>query len=236
MGIKKEKLLRLGQKILPYKVKKLLVKHKIVEDRDDLISLTYDDYDVIEFFLPGFNDDGLVEPFKHIMCLYDTYLKDDPYWHFIYEGHYALIRCSYMYAKDLEKYFDKHDIEHKPMEWWRESTHVTTAYKSLFRDIFHLTSVLAIEMAKNKEENFYISQSADRIVHIFLLQAIYLAEMNGDLDKFREMGYGIQYWEASCMASLAQFRSYNIGKIDGCNELNGHWAKMSKEKESEKNV
>jgi hypothetical protein len=231
MGIKKDRLLRLGQKLLPLKVKKLLVKHKIVKGIDDTRTLVYDDYDVVEFWLPGFNDAGLVEPFKHIMCLYDTYLKDDPYWHFIYEGDYALIRCSYMYAKDLEKYFAEHNIEHKPIEWWRESTHVTALYKDVFKEIFHWTSVLAIEMAKNEEKDFYISQSADRIVHIFLLQAIYLADINGDLDRFRKIGYGIQYWEADHMADLAKFRAYNIGKIDGHNQLQDRWKKMYEKKE-----
>lgn len=234
MGIKKDRLLRLGQKLLPLKVKKLLVKHKIVKGVDDVRSLVYDDYDVVEFWLPGFNDGGLVEPFKHIMYLYDTYLKDDHYWHFIYEGDYTLIRCSYKYAKSVERYLDKNEIDHKPITWWQEGTHVTTRYQMLFRDIFHSTSVLAIEMSKNKEEDFYISQSADRIVHIFLLQAIYLAEMNGDLDRFRKIGYGIQYWEADHMADLAKFRAYNIGKIDGHNQLQDRWKKMYEKKEESK--
>jgi hypothetical protein len=164
------------------------------------------------------------------------YLKDDPYWHFIYEGHYTLIRCSYKYAKSIERYLDKNEVECKPITWWHEGTHVTALYKNVFKEIFHWTSVLAIEMAKNKEEDFYIAQSADRIVHIFLLQAIYLAEMNGDLDRFRKIGYGIQYWEADHMSNLAKFRAYNIGKIDGQKELNDHWARIREEKESEKDV
>ena len=236
MGIKKDKLLRLGNKLLPLKVKKLLVKHKIVKNINDTRALVYKDDDVVEFWLSGFNDDGLIEPFKHIMNIYNAYLKDDLYWHFIYEGHYTLIRCSYKYAKSVERYLDTNEIEHRPITWWQEGTHVTTRYKSLFRDIFHLTSILAIEMAKNEEKDFYISQSADRVVHIFLLQAIYLAEINGDLDYFRKIGYGIQYWEAEHMASLAKFRAYNIGKIDGQKELNDYWTKMRAEKEGEKAV
>lgn len=231
MGIKKDKLLRLGQKLLPLKAKQLLVKHNMVKEVDDAKALVYDDNDVIEFFLPGFNDDSLVEPFKHIMRLYDMYLKDDPYWHFIYEGHYALIRCSYKYAKDLERYFDKHGIGHKPITWWKEGTHVTIIYKDVFKEIFHWTSVLTMEMAKNEEEDFYISQSADRIVHVFLLQAVYLADMNGDLEGLRKMGYGIQYWEAQRMANITMFRSYNIGKIDGHNQLKAHWDKIREKKD-----
>lgn len=222
MGIKKDRLLRLGQKLLPAKVKKLLVNHEVVKDMDNVRSLVYKDDYVMEFWLQGFNDYGLIKPFKHILNLYDMYLKDDPYWHFIYEGSYTLIRCSFKYAKKVERYLDKHEIQHKPISWWQEGTHVTTRYKESFRDIFHITSVLTINMAKNGEEDFYINQSADRIVHIFLLQAIYLAEINGDLDRFREVGYGIQYWEAGHMAKLAQFRSYNIGKIDGCDQFKAH--------------
>jgi len=234
MGIKKDRLLRLGHKLLPLKIKRLLVKHKVVRGIDNTRALVYDDNDVIEFYLPGFNDGGLVEPFKHIMCLYDAYLKDDPWWHFIYEGDYALIRCSYKYAKDLEKYFAKHDIEHKPITWWREGTHVTALYKDVFKEIFHWTSVLTIEMAKNEERNFYIAQSADRIVHIFLLQAIYLADINGDLEVLRKMGYGIQYWEAEQMSHLAKFRAYNIGKVDGHNQLQDHWKKIDEQKRKER--
>ena len=236
MGIKKDKLLRLGNKLLPLKVKRLLVKHDIVKTIDDTRSLVYKDDDVIEFWLPGFNDEGLIKPFKHIIRLYDVYLKDDPYWHFIYEGQYTLIRCSYKYAKNVERYLDKNEIVHRPITWWQEGTYVTSTYKEIFKKIFHWTSVLAIEMAKNEEKDFYISQSADRIVHIFLLEAIYLAEINGDLDYFRKIGYGIQYWEAEHMANLAKFRAYNIGKIDGCNELKSYWDEINRKKESEKVV
>ena len=66
MGIKKDKLLRLGNKLLPLKVKKLLVKHKIVKNINDTRALVYKDADVVEFWLSGFNDDGLIEPFKPV--------------------------------------------------------------------------------------------------------------------------------------------------------------------------
>jgi hypothetical protein len=233
MGIKKDKLLRLGQKLLPLKAKQLLIKHHIIKGVDNVRSLIYKDDDVLEFWLPEFHTDGLEKPFKHIMKLYDMYLKDDPNWHFIYEGHYALIRCSYKYVPDLMEYFNKQDIEYKYPAGWQEGTHVTSTYKSIYKEIFHWTSVLAIQMAKNEEENFHIGIAADRMVHVFLLQAIYLAELNGELDRYRNRGLDIMYWEASHMADITQYRTYHIGTIAGHNALKAHLDKLREEKESE---
>lgn len=236
MGIKKDRLLRIGHKLLPSKLKGVLIKHGIAKSIDEARRFIYKDDDIIEFSLPGFNDNGLIEPFKHITALYDLYLKDDNYWHFIYEGSYSLIRCSYKYAEKVEKYLDKHKINHKPIEWWNESTYVTTKYNKSFRDIFHMTSVLVIKMAKNKDKDFYISQAADRLVHIFLLQAIYLAEINGDLDRFREINYDVEYWEAEHMSTLTRFRAYNIGKIDGQRALTNYWDSLRKEQNEEQKI
>ena len=230
MGIKKDKLLRLGQKLLPLRVKHLLVKHGVVRDTENIKLLVYDDNAVMEFCLIDFNDGGLEKPFKHIMKIYDLHLKDDPNWHFIYEDSYTLIRCSCKYVKDLEKYFNKHGIEYKPVIYWKESTHVTVVYKEIFKEIFHWTSVLTIQMAKNEEEDFYIQQSADRLVHVFLLQSIYLAELNGNLDKLRESSYDIMYWEADIMSNLAKYRSYNIGKVAGQKELIKYWKSKKEDK------
>lgn len=233
MGIKKDKLFRLGQKLLPLKAKQLLVRYNIVKDAANIKALVRDDADILEFWLDGFHDDGLEKPFKHIMKLYDMYLKDDPNWHFIYEGHYALIRCSYKYVPALVEYFNKYNIESKPPVWWQEGTHVTTTYKEIFTEIFHWTSVLAIKMAKNEEEDFYIQQSADRLIHVFLLQAIYLADINGSLDGLVKAGYGVMYWEANIMSNLAKYRTYHIGTIDGHNALKAHWDEIRAKKEAE---
>ena len=233
MGIKKDKLLRLGQKLLPLKAKQLLVKYNIVKEINTVQSLVYDDDDVLEFWLPKFHEDGLEKPFKHIMKLYDMYLKDDPNWHFIYEGHYALIRCSYKYVLDLVNYFNEHGVESNPPTWWEESTHVTSTYKSIYKEIFHWTSVLAIQMAKNEEENIHIGVAADRMVHVFLLQSIYLAEINGELARYRNRGLDIMYWEASHMADITQYRTYHIGTIAGHNALKARWDEIRAKKEAE---
>lgn len=233
MGIKKDKLFRLGQKLLPLKAKKLLFKHKVIKGMDDVRSLTYENDDIIEFWIDGFNSNNLIKTFGHIVTLYNMYLKDDPNWHYIYEGDFTLIRCSYKYAKNLEIYFTKHTIEHKPMSWWQEGTHVTAIYKDTFKEIFHWTSVLAIQMAAKEEEDFYINQAADRIVHVFLLQAIYLAELNGDLDRYRKSTLNIMYWEAEHMANITKYRTYHIGTIAGHNALRDHWDEMRKRKEEE---
>ena len=235
MGIKKNKLLRLGQKLLPIKIKHVLVKYNIIKGMEDTQALVWSEDNILEFWLDGFNDGGLEEAFSHIMKLYDMYLKDDVRWHFIYEGNYTLIRCSYKYVPDLVKYFTRNEIRFRSPAWWTEGTHVTAIYKEIFTEIFHWTSVLAIEMAKNKEEDFHIQQSADRIVHVFLLQALYLADINGSLDELETAGFGVMYWESSIMSNLAKYRTYHIGTIDGHNRLKAHWDKVRKENEEKEN-
>ena len=221
------------QKLLPLKAKKLLVKHKVIKGIDDVRSLTYDDDDVIEFWIDGFNEDNLAETFEHIVILYNMYLKDDPNWHYIHEGDFTLIRCSYRYANNLERYFAKHDLKHKPISWWQEGTHVTATYKPIYKEIFHWTSILAIQMAINEEENFYINQAVDRIAHVFLLQAIHLAELNGDLDKYRRSDLNIMYWEADHMSNITKYRTYHIGTIAGHNALRARLDKIREKNKKE---
>jgi len=234
MGIKKDKLLRLGQKLLPLKVKELLVKYDVVKGFTDTRRLVCDDFDMMEFYIPDFNYKVLRESLQHIMNIYDLYLKDDPYWHFIFEGDYTLIRCSYKYVSTLEKYFQRHDIKHKEVSFWKEGTYVTTNYQPVYKEIFHWTSILAIQMTKNKDEDFNINTAADRIVHVFMLQAIYLAELNGDLDKYRKSKLNILYWEAEHMSNITKYRTYHIGTIAGHNALRDYWGKIRKEQEESK--
>jgi len=233
MGIKKDKLLRLGQKLLPFKAKQLLFKRGILKYESDGKALIYDDGDVVEFWINGSNEDNLVKVFKHIVTLYNMYLKDDPNWHYIYEGHYTLIRCSYKYAKNLERYFATHDMEHRPISWWEEGTHMTERYKTIYKELFHWTSVLAIQMAANKEEDYYVNQAADRLVHVFMLQSIYSAELNGKLDRYRKSGLNIMFWEADHMSDITKYRTYHIGKIAGNTELQDHWKKIRERREAE---
>jgi len=220
MGIKKDRLLRLGNKILPSRIKYFLIKHDLIKGVDNIRNLVWDDDFVVEFWLKDFNGDAeIITAFQHIKNLYYMYLKDDPNWHFIYEGEPTVIRCSYKYAKRLEDYFEAHSIEHTPMANWSESSHITRTYQDIYKHIFHLTAVLTIKMAYNEENNFYIQQAADRIIHVFLLQSIYLAEINGDLQRLRDNGYIINFWEAEQMARLHNFRTYHIGTIDGHDKL-----------------
>ena len=231
MGIKKDRLLRLGNKLLPKKVKQLLVKHNIINDVENVRSLVWDDTQILEFWLTGFNDEGLDVAFSHLYKIYKTILHEDPQWHYFYEGHYSLIRCSYQYYEKVAKYLNDHDINYKyPGQFWTENTYMTREYMHIYKELFHYFSILVMEMYENGDGN-HLFLAADRIIHPFFNHALYLAEMDGQLDYYKEMGLIVDNWEVDKMAYLASGRAYHAGKIAGQKELQAYWAKIRKEQE-----
>jgi len=192
------------------------------------------DSDIIEFWLEDFNED-MKEAFEHIVKIYDLYLKNDPNWHYIWEGDYTLIRCSYKYVDKISKYLDANNVKYRYPSTWSESTYATHTYQNIYKKIFHYTSVLSIEMYKNGDKDHYITLAADRMIHVFLLQAIYIAEINGDLDFYRDAGFEPHMWEASKMSDLTKFRSFHIGLIQGEHRAINQYKKKFDEMEEMKN-
>lgn len=171
---------------------------------------------IVEFWMEGFNDNGLDEAFLHIVEIYDKILHKDPQWHYFYEGHYSLIRCSYKYCYDVKKYMDDNSIEYKwPIQNWKENTHMTHEYQHIYRDIFHSFSTLIIEMFKNEDgDKLYLA--ADRVCHPFFNHAMYLADISGKLDMYKDSSnINIMMWEADQMSQLTIYRAHHIGQIDG---------------------
>ncbi len=113
--------------------------------------------EIVEFKLDKFNDSGMDTAFGRIVYIYDTILHKDPLWHYFYEGHYSLIRCSRKYMHKVEKNLIKNGIDYRDPIVWEEGLYVTKKYQHIYQHIFHYTSVLAIELYKKGDCNYYVS-------------------------------------------------------------------------------
>jgi len=172
------------------------------------------DNTVIEFWLDGFNT-NMNSAVMHLVAIYDQILHKDPNWHYFYEDHYSLIRCSLKYEQDVKKYLDENNIEYKwPTKLWREGCYVTVQYQEDFKVMFHTFSELIIKMIK-KDDGDQLYMAGDRAAHCFHVMAMYLAHYSGSLDRFRASKLDILYWEADQMARLTAGRAYHIGLIAG---------------------
>ncbi len=178
--------------------------------------LLWDENEIIEFWMEGFNDDGLDKAFVHIVKIYDQVLHKDPQWHYFYEDHYSLIRCSMKYRDKVKKYLDDNNITYKwPVSNWTESMYITNEYQHIYKNIFHSFSTLVIEMFKNEDEN-KLYEAADRICHPFFNHAMYLADISGKLDIYKDDdSCNTMMWEADQMSQLTTYRASYIGQIKG---------------------
>jgi len=207
------------------------ILHKLTENRtfEDKQKVFWKDDCVIEFWLDGFNGEGLDVAFLHIVKIYDTILCNDTQWHYFYEDSYSLIRCSYKYVYKVKKYLDDNNIKYKwPVKNWVESTYMTMEYQDIYKEIFHNLSILIIQMFK-KGDGAHLELAGDRIIHPFFNHALYLAEMDGQLEPYRENGLAADLWEGTKMSNLSNYRSYHIGLLEGqCRVVNYYENKQKK--------
>lgn len=169
------------------------------------------DDEIIEFWLDNFNE-NIAIAFAYLVELYTQILHKDPQWHYFYEDHYSLVRCSLKYRDKVKKFFDDRNISYSwPVSAWCENLHTTNTYRKEFKDLFHNFSVLAIKMHLNKDGK-HLHEASDRVCHCFFNHATYLAHAAGLTKNYEESGYPVDYWEAAKMAELTVFRSYNIGR------------------------
>lgn len=187
-----------------------ILKYDQVKKQD----LYWGEDDVIEFWLEGFNE-SMSAATLHLVGVYDKILHKDPNWHFFYEGHYSLIRCSMKYRDAVKKYLDDNSIEYNwPVKGWTEWSYMTIHYQEDFKVMFHIFSELVIKMIKNNDgKELYMA--GDRVAHCFHIMATYLANHDGQLDRFKASSMEPMYWEAEQMARLTTGRAYHIGKIAG---------------------
>jgi len=217
---------------LTKKILKVIDKRKKIST-EKLQKLFWGDNAVVEFWMGGFNDEGLTKAFGHIYAIYEEILHKDPQWHYFYEDRYTLIRCSYKYSGEVKKYLDDNNIKYKwPIQNWVESCYVTVTYQDIYKEIFHNFSVLIIEMFKNKDGS-KLYTAADRVIHPFFVQALYLADVEGQLDYYQANNVEPMFWEAHNMAGLTASRAYHIGTIKGERDVVAYYKNKDINKEKE---
>lgn len=160
-------------------------------------------------------------------------MREDPQWHYFYEDHYSLIRCSYKYCYRVKKYLDDNNIRYEwPIKTWNENTYMTCEYKHIYTELFHLFSTLVMEMYE-KDDGIYLYHASDRIIHPFLNHALYLAVISGQTEWYEERGFDVQEWESIKMMDLARGRAHHIGVIVGEKNVIKRITEREMEKEKE---
>jgi hypothetical protein len=188
-----------------FKFKRGFFKDKEIDKTDEIM---------VEFNLNGFNGD-MGNAWFLIKELHRRVLKDDPEWHFFYEGNFSIIRCRNKFASRVEKFFEHSLIDYKYNGTWVDSSYAVRDYIDFFKPLFHLYSTLALKL--NEGDLFHVS---DRVNHCFFNHQSYVA-------KSYVKAYGQNFWEAQLMGELAVRRAHYIGRLDYFEEV--------LEKEKEKN-
>jgi len=82
---------------------------------------------MVEFNLNGFNED-MDNAWFLIKELHRRVLKDDPDWHFFYEGKFSIIRCRNKFASRVEKFFEYNLIDYKYNGTWVDSSYAVRLF------------------------------------------------------------------------------------------------------------
>lgn len=172
---------------------------------------------VVEFYLPEFNED-LGYAWHVIRHLYYKILKNDPEWHFFYEGQYTIIRCQFRFYNKVVNFFNDRCIKYKYKGKWVDGSYVVRKYNKFFKPLFHMYSHLSLGL--NEDDLYFVS---DRVIHCFFNHQTYMAKEHVNT-------YGPFLWEAEFMGKLSTNRSIYSGKVDYYNKLED--LKKSKKKES----
>lgn len=130
-----------------------------------------------------------------IMHLYNRVLRFDRHWHFFYENHYNIIRCSEsVYPKVIEE-LNLLKIGYIEKGEWVDGSLTVCKYQDIYKELFHNFSLLAVyEYDEDEIHGIY-----DRLTHCFLNHQFYV------LKGFRER-VGRQ-WEAFIMSHNTIYRA-----------------------------
>jgi len=172
---------------------------------------------VVEFNLNDFNGD-MDHAWFLIKELHRRILKDDPEWHFFYEGKFSIIRCRNKFANRVEKFFEYNLIDCKYNGTWVDSSYAVREYIDFFKPLFHLYSTLALKL--DDKDLFCVS---DRVTHCFFNHQSYMAKSYVKV-------YGQNLWEARLMGDLTVGRAHYAGRLDCYSEA------VEKEKEKMVNM
>jgi len=160
-----------------------------------------------------------------IKHLYFHVLRFDRHWHFFYENHYNVIRCSESVYSRVIAELDIMKIGYVEKGEWIDGSATVYKYQDIFKELFHNFSLMAMqEYDENELYKIY-----DRLTHCFLNHQFYV------LKSFREK-VGRQ-WEAFVMSYNTIYRAEFGGllianNLDNSKSSPPSWDK-SKDKEEE---
>lgn len=137
-----------------------------------------------------------------ITDLHDLVFKNDPNWHFFYEGWYNIIRFSKVFREDVIEYLEKEDITYEEQGVWVDGQRITRWYQDLYQPMFHSFSELAIQ-----DEGNNITQTLDRVVHCFINHQYFV------LRDHREKNGGA--WELALISNNLTNRAFYLGQCNG---------------------
>ena len=137
--------------------------------------------------------------FQLLRWLYTTILKYDPYWHFLHEGSFTLLRVSSCFKKAIQYYLDVAKVEYTVGAWGEDNQEATKKYQKVYTYIYHGTAILAME-CKDYSEAW---KASDRVIHCSNLQQIYNV-----YDRYKHMG---PFWEMGWLLDFAVARGRYVG-------------------------
>lgn len=121
---------------------------------------------IVEYNLRDFNEAGWPESkeaWDILQEIYHKILRQDPVWHFFYEGTFSHLRFSRCFEADVQDILNAKNIKYDRVEVWRDMQGATADYQRIFTYLFHGFSVLAIEVPYEQLPAIF-----DRIIHCFL--------------------------------------------------------------------
>ena len=137
--------------------------------------------------------------------VYDKILRDDPFWHFFYEGEYSIIRCSGEFTAGVCDLLDEFSVVYTEPTVWYDSSEYVKYYHTVFTYLFHGFSVLAMEYPN--EEWFVVS---DRVIHCYMNHQWYR-----DWAQWFRKCWGEELWETMALSEHAARRTNYRGYCDG---------------------
>lgn len=207
------------KKILLYWLRRIIDSNKTSTEFRDAY---WSGEEVVEFFLPDFNED-LDKAWAKINALYDKVLHKDQNWHFFYEGEYSIIRCSQEFEEKVIEFFEEFDIQYEFNGLWIDGSSVVCKYRKIFQPMLHCFSELAISM-----DEVDLLDVADRVTHCFFNHAYYMAKDHREPFKHPDI-VDPTLWEAEMMARLSVYRAHYIGKYT----MEKYIKKLAKKQEQE---
>ena len=116
---------------------------------------------MVDFDILGYSDgrplhedvkdlDSFIRAKDLLQLLYHNVLINDPFWHFIWEGSFVVLRISKNNKKKVEAFFKKFHLRyHFKGVYGKDGQLSTERYQKVFTYIYHGFSILAMEDTSN---------------------------------------------------------------------------------------